>query len=374
MADAAVVKHKMDRAKTQLVIKYPFFATLVLKYPLVETPAVPTMGVDPKGKIYYNPNFVAGLSEGQIIFGLAHEAMHRVGLHVFRKGARNHQKWNYATDAWINDTLRTAGVGEWIPGIVDMPGSKDQTSEHIYAQLPNMPEYDMGDLGGDLMPGDQGPLDEETERKLQHEAKRDLAEAATVARMRGNLPDNLRRYVDSVLNVKVPWFKLLERWMTAKTRVHQSWARPNRRFRQARVYMPSYDSQNAMGPMACIIDTSGSIGDKELAEFGGHVKQIVEQVRPTKIYIVYVDSVVNHVDEFTADDMEITLKPHGGGGTDMRQGFEWLRKNAPDLEACIVLSDLYTPFPDTQYFPTIWASTTDQVAPAVAGQTIYIGE
>lgn len=373
MADAAVVQHKLDRAKYKLVLQHPFFATLLLKRPLIETTSVPTMGVDAAGNIYYNPDFVQGLSEGQIIFGLAHEVMHRVGLHALRKMGRNHRKWNYATDAWINDTLRAAGVGEWIPHIVDIPGSKDTTSEHIYDTLPDNEnnDWELGGLGGDLIPGDE-VLDEETERRLHSEAMRDLAEAVSVAQLQGKLPNSLREYAEAILNVQVPWYSILERWMTSKSRVNQSWARPNRRYISGGMYLPSYDSQNAMGPMAIIVDISGSIGQDTLAEFTAHTRHVVEQVRPTKLYVVYVDDMVRDVQEFTADDMEITLRAPNGGGTDMREGLEWLRASVPDLEACLVFTDMMTPFPTRQYFPTIWVATTGADAPAAAGQTIHV--
>lgn len=371
MADPAVVKLKMDRAKTKLVLKHPFFSTLLMKYPLIETTAVPTMGVDTKGKIYYNPDFVATLSEDQIVFGLAHEVMHRVGMHAFRKGGRDMKKWNYATDAWINDMLRDAKVGEWIPHIVDIPGSKEKICEQIYADLPDS-DFDMGGLGQDLMPGTGEPLSEEEQRHLQHEAQRDLAEAAAVAQMRGMMPGSLRGFVDSALNPTVPWYKLLERWMSSKARTVMSWARPNRRFMAAGHYLPSYDNVNTMGPVGIVVDVSGSISNEVLGAFAKHVQHVIDQVRPTKVIVAYVDSTVAHVDEYEGEDIQIELKPHGGGGTDMRVGLKYLHEHEPNLEAAIVLTDMYTPFPSRQFFPTFWAATTDVVAPHEAGETVKI--
>lgn len=373
MSTPAALKAKMDRVKTLLVMEHPFFATLLFKYPLVETTSIPTMAVDTRGRVYYNPDFAMTLTDGQIMFGLAHETMHRVGHHAERKGGRNHKKWNVATDAWINDTLRAAGVGEWIPHIVDIPGSKDRTSEAIYADLPDR-DWDLGPLGADLIGGDGNTLDEETERRLHSETMRDLAEAAAVAQARDRLPGALKSYIDSVLNIPVPWYVLLEQWMTARQRVHQSWARPNRRYISGGYYLPSYDSQNTMGVMAAEIDISGSIGQDTLNEFTGHLRRLVEQVRPAKLVVVYVDDAVRHVEEFGPDDMEIVLHAPNGGGTDMRQGLLWLREHYPDLEGVVVLTDMATPFPDRQYFPTLWAATTKTTAPAEAGQTIYIGE
>lgn len=59
-----------------------------------------------------------------------------------------------------------------------------------------------------------------------------------------------------------------------------SWARPNRMFVAAGAYLPAMYSEN-MGPIDVVIDTSGSITQELLNEFGSEIKAIVAAVRPT---------------------------------------------------------------------------------------------
>jgi hypothetical protein len=133
---------KLDRAKAQIVMDYPFFSSILFKRGLQEDRTIPTLAVPLKGAIKYNPEFIEGLPVPQIVWGLCHEVGHVIAQHAIRRKHRDPKKWNYAGDAWINDMLDDCKVGERIPDCVDMPGSKDKTTESIYDELPD------GDDGG----------------------------------------------------------------------------------------------------------------------------------------------------------------------------------------------------------------------------------
>lgn len=367
--------NNMDKAKGQLLLKHPFFGSIIMNYPLTEA-NIPTFGITPRGRIYYNPKFADSLSVQQVVFALAHEAMHKVGRHARRRGGRDKRIWNMANDAWINDTLREAKVGEWIPGIVDMPGARNMTSEQIYDLMMKDPPPEQKGLGSgmgdDMLDEDGDELSEEEERVLDARAKLDIAKATALAKMAGKLPKSIEEWAYKTLEVKTPWFEILERYMTKMTQIEQTWSRPNRRFMSAGVYMPSYAKQPSMGPVGIVIDESGSISEHELSHFGAHANRILEDCHPEKIYVLHVSSVIHKVEEFTPEDLPITFKQAGSGGTDMRVGVEWLNENVPELEACVVLTDGYTPFPHNEVVPTFWAITTDVKAPAEAGTTLHI--
>ena len=138
---------KLDKAKVAIGLDHPFFASILYKRGLVADSKIPTLQVDARGTIYYNPQFVESLTVPQIVWGLCHEVGHVIAQHALRRHNRDPKAWNYAGDAWINDTLDACNVGERIPKTVNMPGSKDKTTEEIYNSLP-----DNDDSGGD----DQG--------------------------------------------------------------------------------------------------------------------------------------------------------------------------------------------------------------------------
>ena len=113
---------KLEKAKSQLVLSHPFFASILLRGKLVERKDIPTAAVDARGTIYYNHDFFEKELEIQeVVFVLAHECMHKILHHFARLNGRNPQKANYAQDACINDILQSSGVGKMPAGAVNMP-------------------------------------------------------------------------------------------------------------------------------------------------------------------------------------------------------------------------------------------------------------
>ena len=127
----------LDKAKTQIVLDHPFFASILLRRKLIRDDSIPTLAVDARANIYYNQSFIDGLTVPQLVWGLCHEVGHVIAQHTTRCGTRDKRKWNYAGDAWINDTLDDSKVGQRIPNTVNMPGSKNKTTEAIYDELPD---------------------------------------------------------------------------------------------------------------------------------------------------------------------------------------------------------------------------------------------
>ena len=102
--------NNLEKAKVRLSMMEPFFATILMKYPLRESKLVPIAAVTPKGEILYNPEGIKDYSVDQLVFILCHEVLHVVYMHALRRGNRNHFLYNIATDAVINETLIAAGV------------------------------------------------------------------------------------------------------------------------------------------------------------------------------------------------------------------------------------------------------------------------
>lgn len=380
---------KLTRAKAALILDNPFFASILLKRTLIKTDTVPTLAVDARGQIYYNEAFCEGLSVQELVWGLAHECMHVMMMHAMRLGARDRKRWNYATDAWINETLTESRVGSTIKGCVDIKGSKDNTSEEIYDSLPESPpdggkgKGKGGDGGGQGAPdpydnglGDEfvdGPAMTQAEQSaVEAQIKVDIAEAAQAARMQGKLPKHLERMVEQMLEVKTPWGDILERFMTNVSSQDYSWSRPNRRFVAGGMYLPSMRNEATMGEMAIMVDTSGSVSDKELALFGGHINRVLETCKPEKLHVIYADAAVNKHVEFTPDDFPITLEAIGGGGTDFRPAFDYLEEKGIEPACAVYLTDLYGEAGEERDYPVLWAAITDVVAPW--GETVRITE
>ena len=372
---------KLDKAKTQIILDHPFFASILLRRKLVKTDKVPTLAVDGRGTIFYNEKFIESLTVPQIVWGLCHEVMHVVGQHANRLGDRNQKKWNYAGDAWINDTLDDSGIGQRIPKTVDMKGSKDDTVDNIYSNLPDGDNgggggdnpMDGDGLGEDIIEGDGGedgtgnkPIPKDEQREIEGQIKVEIAEAAQVAKMRGNLSNSLQDMVANILNVKTPWYEILEKHMVAMVKQNQSWKRPNRRHQD--VYLPSVDKLPKMGELVVQVDVSGSISKQELDHYNGHLARIIEMCSPDKVHVLYVDTDVQRHDEFEMGE-EFALTFFSGGGTHMPAGFDYLSQMGISPDVMVVLTDGYTDFGEAQSYPIVWCISSE--VEATHGENVH---
>jgi predicted metal-dependent peptidase len=375
---------KLEKAKAQIVLDHPFFASILLKYPLIETEEFPTLAIDQRGQIYVNPKFIETLTVPQIVWGLCHEVLHKVGQHQLRRNRRDHMKWNFAGDAWINDTLDQCGIGQRIPETVDIKGSHAETVENIFDKLPPPDEcfgkgkgkgkgggegqnYANDGIGQDLV-DDGKALSEAEKQEIEARTKIDMAEAAAAAKMKGKLPGVLAKIVSDAIESKTPWFEILERFMTEKATYDVSWAKPNRRLITQDIYLPSQQPQPAMGEIVLQIDVSGSISKVELDHYNGHIKRIVSQCRPSKCHVIYTDTHVQKYDVFEQDE-EVNLEFYSGGGTHMPEGFNWVNRSGIDPEVFVCLTDGYTDFGQPPEYPVIWCISSD--VNATHGETVH---
>ena len=69
------------------------------------------------------------------------------------------------------------------------------------------------------------------------------------------------------------------------------WTPPDRRHVYAGLYLPSVQREG-IGKIVLVVDTSGSIGDEELAMFAGEITAIVDQTQPESLVVVYCDTAV----------------------------------------------------------------------------------
>ena len=84
---------------------------------------------------------------------------------------------------------------------------------------------------------------------MEAEIKVDIAQAAQAAKARGKLPGKLAEVVADIINVKTPWFDILERYMVGLTKQDYTWTRPNRRFIGDGMYLPSTGVVPSMGEL-----------------------------------------------------------------------------------------------------------------------------
>lgn len=354
------IAQKLTRARTQLLLQYPFFGTLALRLRLVEDASRQTMAVDGRS-MFYNPTFIESLSPGLTRACIAHEVMHCVYEHPSRRNNRDHRRWNIAADYVINAVLTDCGFDfEDLPVLLNK-AYDGMSTDQVYSLLPTN-DRNLDPLD-DCMDAEAETLAiDATDWKIA------TIQAASTAKAMGKLPGNLERFIEEISAPTVDWKAQLARFITEIGKGDYSWMRPNWRFAGQGLYLPSLYSES-MGEIVIAIDTSGSIDQATLDAFGSEIKAIVATTRPRKTTVIYCDAVVNHIDEFAPND-ELQFKIHGGGGTDFRPPFRHL-ENEGTIPVCFVyLTDMYGPFPADPGYPVLWVCTNSQVAPW--GETLQI--
>ena len=125
---------KLDEYIIRLMWKEPFFAEIFRIMKKRCTDRIPTAGVfiqDGEMHLWYNPKFMAGLTNAQVMGLLKHECYHLVYQHTTKRRHEPHIIWNYATDLAINSLIDESELpeGGLIPGKAFSPLTDEQKAQ-----------------------------------------------------------------------------------------------------------------------------------------------------------------------------------------------------------------------------------------------------
>jgi predicted metal-dependent peptidase len=141
------------------------------------------------------------------------------------------------------------------------------------------------------------------------------------------------------------------------------------------MFMPSGISEQ-VGEIVVAIDTSGSIGGRELSVMLSEVKAIADTVHPEAIRLLYWDTRVC-ADEVYAgadiDNITNSTKPAGGGGTMVECVPEHIAKEGINAQAVIVLTDGYLGGSWGNWSqPVLWVMLDNKSANPNTGKTLHV--
>lgn len=119
--------------KRKMLVKYPFFGSVIANIDYKENNDIPTAGTNGE-TIYYNPVFLENLSIDEQLFVFAHEVCHIAFNHILRSKDKNQRIWNIATDAVINQFLQKDGL-KIVEGGIDIKEAINYDSEQLYEIL-----------------------------------------------------------------------------------------------------------------------------------------------------------------------------------------------------------------------------------------------
>ena len=127
------MKYDIAALKRKMLVKYPFFGSVVASVGYEENKDIPTAATDGE-TIYYNSEYLEGLSVEEQTFVFAHEVCHIAFNHILRSEGKNPELWNIATDGVINQFLKRDGL-KMAPGGIDMAEAISYDAEQLYEKL-----------------------------------------------------------------------------------------------------------------------------------------------------------------------------------------------------------------------------------------------
>lgn len=388
-------------ARTKLVLDEPFWGMLSSRLRVVEDPSCETAWTDGVS-LGYNPSFILSLTHRQVIALMAHETDHCARGHPWRRGTRDHKKFNVAADLAINGDLRRCGftlpAAALFPEQYELPEGK--SSEWYYDRVPSKggnggghggqsgaagqddgagaggagEQENGGGQSGDDKPDPLGevrdaPMAVDEAAPTEEGWRQAVVQAAAVAAGQGKLPAGLERLVDSAKRSRIDWIAATIRFAQEIARNDYTWARPNPRYVASGIYLPALRNKE-VGIMAVAIDTSGSVDGVLLEQFGGVVQAIAEDVRPREIRVLMADAAV--ASEYTIQRGEpVVFTSAGGGGTDFRPVFNRIAEWDEPPVCVLYLTDLAGTFPEQDpELPVMWVTGRETELRAPFGEIL----
>lgn len=361
-------------------------------------------------RIAFGPKFLDSLTDSELDFVMMHEILHVVLQHCVREDNRDHDRFNIACDIVVNSNIllennmdhRSITLSQWGESMHIAPDGKEgheYTAEQVYDMLPPTPpqkkkqvpssgwekgraKQKQGDPQ-DIASGGQswddhsqwGQYEEDdTLRDVWVKQFSEACEAISIREKtigRGTLPLFAQRLLEKLRDPQVDWRTILNEFVQEEVNDY-SFSPPDRRFQDSPFFLPDFNEMGRNGEPADIlfmIDTSGSMSDKEITAAFSEVKGAVDQFDgKLKGWLGFFDAAIIEPKPFESVDDVLKIKPAGGGGTDFQIIFEYVHQHMENkLPACIIiLTDGYAPFPQEHLardIPVLWLIDNSDVEP-----------
>jgi predicted metal-dependent peptidase len=392
-ADVRLTLERVQSFKLHTLRSIPFYGTLALHAEFViETECHYPLAATDGRRIFLNPRGMNALSRQEFDFVILHEVLHCAMLHIPRLRYRDRYLWNITTDCIINElcaevpgmraphgVVRTATL---LPQLKQTPRRNlhelaaeelydlilDAAEKHAAAQgapgksgkgrgLPDLgdfadlqpnPDGNANGQGDDEGDGGARPGDQEAYWRAANNAAA-VAQRMHESRAQGTTPAGVKRLMHEIESPQVDWRTLLWTYLVN----HPSdYERYDRRFIQYEMYFDELHGQR-LDVHVCI-DTSGSIGDKELKVFLSELHGILRAHPHMNATLSWCDASLDGPHDISrGNDIP---PPTGGGGTSFKPFFKHLDDTVRLHEnaVAIYLTDGYGDFPDRSPIDTIW--------------------
>jgi predicted metal-dependent peptidase len=391
-------ERKLAKVKIALMRnpKFAFWQGILMVGKTSIVDGLPTAATNGRDEMY-GREFVAKLGEKELAFVILHEAMHKCYRHLTtwrRLWEDEPMLANAAMDYVINlelaDMAKATGAlafpmidGKQL-GLLDEK-YRGMNTKQVYDLLKKQCQGGGGGSGSEEGFDDHdwegaGGLSDEEKEVLGKEIDRAIRQGVLAEKRAGVGAGGRSLELEDLLNPQVNWREVLREYVKSicSGKDASSWRKVNRRFLSSDTYMPTLVSER-VGHLVVAVDTSGSIGGRELSNFLSEVKSIAEEVTPDKVDLLYWDGEVAGHEEYdgsTVASIVDSTKPRGGGGTSPSCVSTYLKDKGIKPECVIMLTDGYVgnDWGQDWEVPVLWVIAGNPSAVAPVGQTIHIND
>lgn len=382
---------ELSKIRAKLFLKDSFIACVAGQLDWIvseeETQTAATDGTH----IYINEEFFGGLSLAEQLGVIAHEALHVILMHTIRaRQITNVERfvWNIACDMCVNRELEHAKFV--LPeGKVECPSKYiEMTTEEIYQDLLKKGKGNNSNGRGNCSNGSNGnqkkgysgssdvlPTQSQKDvNKVKQTINKSVIMTAKKEWGAGTdaFSRELQKHLEEINRPTLPWPTLLRKYINDVIKDDWSWARPNRRVQE--VYLPSLSGESGtLGHINVYIDNSGSVTDKQVANFIKEIQAIHKSMSPKSTTInFFSNSITNSYKIGETWDIS-KISPHTTGGTDIAPVIGDINGKKPAIS--IVFTDGYfDDYSDRTKLPIIWCIFDNSSCRLKHGKIIYMKE
>jgi len=391
---------KMAKVKANLYMKLGFWGGLIVALEIYPTDEIEQFAADYR-HLYFNPKFIEQHDERTIRGMVFHSLIHLAFRHIQRISNREQEIWGTATEM-NSDLLSKESFEDYnrfkksITRTLQMnikdtnyikPKFHQKTSDEMYKMLmdevqeqeasgsvgiapSNVSNDNKGEWSCNVTEVNEkytdmvNPIVAEMEQRrfdgiMQNSYEREKS--------RGTLPASIQELINAINEEpKIDWKTILYKFVQFIIAVDFSWSRPSKSMLANGIISPGVIKNNIYVVIA--IDTSGSVGQKELTDFLTETHAILMTFGANiKVILIDCDAKVQNVETIEYGEglhYDVTDKTwYGRGGTRFEPVFEWIDEKVEDGEieqpqVLLYFTDTHGSYPnEAPDYQTVWIST-----------------
>lgn len=366
------LEERITKARVVLMFYQPWFGQLANYLNFKINNDIDTMAVDINSNIFFNEEFVNSLSQEELTGVICHEILHLAFQHLSRMGNRNPKIWNIAGDLKVNDEIifnqskfklpkmALVAQGNTIEiGKAKIVNIDTKSSEQIYEEIINKNNSeDLKDIGMDTFVIANNNSDKAKEKAGEWVQR--VAVANETFKDKGCIPAGILKELKKLDTPELKWHQIITQRLKLISS-GKTWKKPSKRMLPW--YFPSKQKVKGLSCVVCI-DSSGSMGEKELQKAITELWGLSQQFKAIKFWITCCDTELSEpfiVTTSTKKDL-LNIKLKGGGGTSFVPVFDWIKKENINPDCLIYFTDLYGDFPNRKpLYQTYWITESSNV-------------